>query len=340
MRPADDKEWIRATLRHEDTGAVPYQFLPSPVALQRIIAHYGPDPANAVRIPIRMNGPKSIKPLYADPKQYGPKAIDEFGVLWTTSPIDRGSPLDPVLREPDLSKYQFPAVDLNYRFEDLAAWCRKEETHFRFMWVGDLWERATFMRGMEDLLMDVVLNRSFVQGLLRALADRVLETMEILFDRFDFEGIAMSDDYGVQRSLLISPEDWRKLVKPLLAEIYGMAKSRGKVVFHHTCGHVVPIIRDMIDIGLDILHPIQPEAMDIFALKRDFGKEVTLCGGIPTQTLLVQGTPEQVKAEVRRLKREMGRGGGYILEPGITLQADIPPENIVAMIDEAMKESA
>ena len=206
----------------------------------------------------------------------------------------------------------------------------------RVLWVGDLWERATFMRGMEDLLMDVVLNRDFVRGLLRGLADRILATMAILFDRFEFEGIAVSDDYGSQRSLMISPPDWRALVKPLLAEIYGLAKSRGKVVFHHTCGHVVPIIGDLIDIGLDILHPIQPEAMDILALKRDFGGRVTFCGGIPTQHLLVQGTPEQVRAEVRRLKREMGRGGGYILEPGITLQADVPLINMIAMIDEAM----
>ena len=336
MRPANDQSWIRATLRHEDTGSVPYQFMLSPVAQEKLCGHYGPDLATRLRLPLRMSSPKSIKPLYADPRQFGPSAVDEFGVVWSTSPIDRGSPIGPSIHEPDLSRYRFPPVDLDYRFEDLGEWSRKEAAHFRIIWVGDLWERATFMRGMEDLLMDVVLNRDFVRGLLRGLADRILATMAILFDRFEFEGIAVSDDYGSQRSLMISPPDWRELVKPLLAEIYGLAKSRGKVVFHHTCGHVVPIIGDLIDIGLDILHPIQPEAMDILALKRDFGDHLTFCGGIPTQHLLVQGTPEQVRAEVRRLKRAMGRGGGYILEPGITLQADVPLINMIAMIDEAM----
>jgi uroporphyrinogen decarboxylase len=91
----------------------------------------------------------------------------------------------------------------------------------------------------------------------------------------------------------------------------------------------------MIDLGLDILHPIQPEAMDGGVLKKEFGNDLTFCGGVSTQGLLVHGTPDQVRNEVRRLKREMGRGGGYILEPGITIQADVPIENIIAMIDEA-----
>lgn len=91
----------------------------------------------------------------------------------------------------------------------------------------------------------------------------------------------------------------------------------------------------MIDIGLDILHPIQPEAMDIFKLKREFGAAVTFCGGILTQDLLPRGTVEQVRAEIKRLKQDMGKGGGYILEPGITIQADVGLDNLVAMIDEA-----
>jgi uroporphyrinogen decarboxylase len=161
--------------------------------------------------------------------------------------------------------------------------------------------------------------------------------MAILFDRFAFEGIAVSDDYGTQQALVISPAHWRKLIKPRLAEIYALAKQNGRTVLHHTCGNVTEIVGDLIDLGLDILHPVQPEAMDLGTLKREFGKHLTFCGGVPTQTLLVRGTPEDVRREVRRLKREMGRDGGYILEPGITLQADVPRENLVALIDEARR---
>lgn len=119
-----------------------------------------------------------------------------------------------------------------------------------------------------------------------------------------------------------------------MAEIYGLAKQHGRTVLHHSCGHIVPVIGDLIELGLDILHPIQPEAMDIFDLKRRFGPHLTFCGGLGTQDLLPRGTPQQVRDEVRRLKDGMG-GGGYILEPGITLQADLPLANLLAMIDEA-----
>ena len=135
--------------------------------------------------------------------------------------------------------------------------------------------------------------------------------------------------------MVMSPSHWREFIKPLLAEIYAAGKKRGRKVFHHSCGHVYPIIGEMIDIGLDILHPIQPETMYICELKREFGADITLCGGLRTQDILPDGTPEQVRSEVRCLKEEMGRGGGYILEPGITIQADVPIENIVAMIEEA-----
>jgi uroporphyrinogen decarboxylase len=346
-----NRKWIQDTIAHRETGRVPYNFMFSPPARERVERHYEQTTRNPVSLrnrvscsveeilgfPIRMTGPKSVKPLYADPREFGPTLKDEFGVVWTTSDIDRGSPVGPCLPEPDLSNYRFPDPSAPYRFEHIGEWCASNHDHYTIIWVGDLWERATFMRGMENILLDLVMNPRFVAELLRHLTDHILATMEILFDRFQFDGIAVSDDYGTQKSLLMSPSDWRRFIKPLLAEIYGSARKHGRTIFHHTCGNIYPIIGDFIDIGLDILHPIQPEAMDILKLKRDFGRRLTFCGGVRTQDLLPRGTPAEVRAEVRRLKREMGAGGGYILEPGITLQTDVPLENIIAMMDEARK---
>ncbi len=330
-----DKHWIERMLRHEPCDAVPYNFSFSPPAARIAREHYGQDLEASLALPIRMTSPKSIKPLYADPGQYGETITDEFGVVWSTSSIDRGSPIGPCLREPDLTRYTFPGPTQPYRFAHIAEWCAAQAGHYRIIWVGDLWERATFMRGMEDLLMDVAENPAFVAALLDNLTEHILATMRILFATGQFEGIAVSDDYGTQRGMLISPQSWRELIKPCLARIYSLATSHGRTVFHHSCGHIVPIIGDLIDLGLDILHPIQPEAMDIGLLKREFGRRLTLCGGLRTQDLLVSGTPDEVRSEVRRLKREMGAGGGYILEPGITIQADVPKDNLIAMIDEA-----
>lgn len=335
MRPTDDRKWIEAVVNHREMS-VPYNFMFSPMSLRIAEQYYGSPISEAISMPIRMVSPKSIKPLYADPKVFGSKAIDEFGVIWSTSEIDRGAPIVPVLKQPSLSGYRFPEPGLPYRFEDIEIWCEKQKTHYRVIWTGDLWERATFMRGMENLLLDIVLHPDFVMDLLRGISDYILCTMEILFNRFEFDVIALSDDYGTQKGMLISPQLWRKFVKPLLKEIYGYAQKNGKKVFHHSCGNILPIIPDLIELGLDILHPVQPEAMDIFYLKKEYGMDLCFCGGISTQDILVKAKPQKVRDEVKRLKEIMGKSGGYILEPGITIQADVPPENLCTMIDEAM----
>jgi len=331
-----DRAWIEAALAHQHTGAVPCNFMFSPPIRRALEEAYDtPDIEDAIGLPIRMTGCKSIKPLYASPAEFGDTLRDEFGVVWSTNEIDRGSPIGPCLPEPDLADYRFPDPTAEYRFEDIEAWCTANREHFTIIWAGDLWERATFMRGMENILTDLVFNPAFVEALLDGLASHILRTMRILFERFDFDGIAISDDYGTQNALLMSPRDWRRFIRPRLARIYAFAKGHGRTVFHHSCGSIVPIIPDLIDIGLDILHPIQPEAMDVRRLKREFGRHLTLCGGVPTQHLLPDGPPDEIRAEVRRLKRDLGQDGGYILEPGITIQADVPVENVVAMIEAA-----
>jgi uroporphyrinogen decarboxylase len=284
-------------------------------------------------LPIRMSAPTSIKPLYASREESGNRVVDEFGVVWTTNAIDRGAPIGPPLRKPSLEGYRFPDPAAAYRFEDLEGWCRQNADNYTILWIGDLWERATFMCGMERLLLYVATEPDFVGLLLDRIAQYILDTLDILIARFSFDCIALSDDYGTQRSLVISPADWRQLVKPRLAAIFDRAASAGRTRFLHSCGNIRAVLPDLVELGLDILHPIQPEAMDILELKRRFGEELTFCGGLGTQELLVSANPDEVRREVGRLQHEMGRGGGYVLEPGITIQADVPLENIVAMIE-------
>src|SRR3989304_7642228 len=99
--------------------------------------------------------------------------------------------------------------------------------------------------------------------------------MEIIFGRFKFEAYSLSDDYGSQKSMQMSPVDWRRYIKPNLKKIIGMAKKHGKVMMLHSCGNIYEIIPDLIELGLDILHPIQPEVMDIFKLKKEFGNSIS-----------------------------------------------------------------
>jgi len=330
------KHWLQRVLRHESDVPVPYNLMLSPPAAARLGAHLGTDDIEGhLDLPIRMSGTQSIKPLYASPAEYGGRITDEFGVEWTTSDIDRGSPVGNPIAEPTLAGYTFPDPTAAYRFEHLSAWCEANADHYTILWVGDLWERATFLCGMERLLLWVALEPGFVHALLDGIAGCILRTMDILFERFAFDGIALSDDYGTQKAMVISPAAWRELVRPRLGAILARAQAAGRTTFLHSCGNVRAIVPDLVDLGLDILHPIQPEAMDIGELKREFGRDLTFCGGLGTQDTLVNATPAQIHRDVLRLKDEMGRGGGYIVEPGITVQADVPLANILALIEAA-----
>ena len=207
---------------------------------------------------------------YADPTVYGVTIKDEFGVLWSTSNDTRGAPIKPCPIEPTLSNYKFPDASDSYRFKNIREWIKNNKKNYIIIVVGDFWERATSMRGMENILLDLVYNCTFVEKLLQRIKEYILETMEILFKRFEFDAISLSDDYGSQKSLIMSPLKWRKLIKPHLKNIYALAKKYGKTIYHHSCGNIYYIIGDMIEIGVDILNPIQSEAMDIFKLKKDF----------------------------------------------------------------------
>lgn len=329
-----NKEWIKRVLAYDNEVPVPYNLMFSPVPRRRLSEYYSTaDLETHLNLPIRMKGPESIKPLYASPAEFGEQLTDEFGVVWTTSEIDRGVPIGPCLMEPDLSDYAFPDPTDEYRFKGFDSWCRQNAQHYTIIWVGDLWERATFMCGMERLLLYVATEPDFVNELLARITDYVLSTMETLFARYEFDGMALSDDYGDQKSLLINPVDWRQLVKPHVAKIFARARSAGRTTFLHSCGNVSEVVPDLIELGLDILHPIQPEAMDIIELKRKFGAALTFCGGLGTQDLLVNASPREIRQAVCQLQQTMGCGGGYILEPGITVQADIPLANILAVIE-------
>lgn len=328
------KELVRSAVEHKETNRVPYNFMFSPPADRRLRKYYGADDLiAALDMPMFFFGPKD-KPLYADPEIYGETITDQFGVVWSTSRIDRGSPIGPPLSEANLSGYSFPSPDDPKRLEGLEEMVAGRRDRFLITVIGDLWERAGFMRGLANLCMDVLKNVKFVEELLEGIKEYVIRTLEHLA-RLEPDGVFLSDDYGTQTGLIIGPEQWRRLVKPRLREIYAAAKRRDLVVMHHTCGNVREIVSDLIEIGLGILHPIQPETMDIFALKKEFGKDLTFCGGIGTQQLLPRGTPSEIRETVRRTLDVMAKGGGYILEPGITIQDDVPVENMVALIETA-----
>jgi len=200
-----------------------------------------------------------------------------------------------------------------------------------------LFESAWMIRGFQEFYMDLVLNPSFAHDLLDIVLERQLEVIDTLAG-LPCDGIMMTDDYGDQQGVSIGPALWRTFVKPRLARLYDRIHAAGKTVFHHSCGNLFDIIPDMIDIGLDVLQSVQPEAMPVYELKKRYGQNLCLWGGLGTQHLLPFGTPDAIRAEVRKLKKELGKNGGYIFSSCKPIMDEVPLENAIALIEESMLE--
>jgi uroporphyrinogen decarboxylase len=188
--------------------------------------------------------------------------------------------------------------------------------------------------------MDLLMGKEYTFALL----DRILEIntkVGIQLIEMGADVIWAGDDFGTQKGMSMSPELWRKVFKPRIKKTiaeFKKANSDIKVAWH-SCGSIVPIIGDFIEIGLDILNPIQPLAagMDPKFLKNTYGESLTFFGGIDIQELLPRARPGEVKKEVKRIANILGKGGGYIVAPAHHIQDDTPLENIFALF-EAVKE--
>ncbi len=200
-------------------------------------------------------------------------------------------------------------------------------------------EIAHFMRGMEGFLTDLALRPELACALMDHIADYLLERSRRILSAGGgaFAVFEYNDDVASQRGLFISPAMWREHLKCRMARFCRLARQFGAKLRYHCCGSARAIIPDLIEIGVDILNPVQPLAagMDPFELKRCFGENITFHGGIDIQQLLPKASPRQVRKHVRRMIDVVGRDGGYILGPSHAIQSDVPLENIIAMVEEA-----
>jgi uroporphyrinogen decarboxylase len=218
-----------------------------------------------------------------------------------------------------------------------------ETYHDRFV-VGilgyGLFERTWTLRGFENILSDCILEEDFYDELVGKVAEHQMAMVERIL-KLPVDGIMFSDDWGYQKGVLIGAKRWRKFLKPRLAQMYQQVHDASKYTLSHCCGSIAEIMPDLIEIGLDVIESVQPEAvgMNPYELKRRFGKEITFWGGLGSQSTIQFGTPTEIKAEVQKLRREMGVGGGYILAPAKALQPGTPVENAAAVVEEflAMK---
>jgi uroporphyrinogen decarboxylase len=260
---------------------------------------------------------------------------DVFGVVWDrTIDKDIGNVEGQVLPEPSLDGYQFPdPLDARF-FADIPERIARFGDRYRLFCLGfSLFERAWTLRGLEPLYMDFIENPGFVHELFEAITDYNIAQVEKALG-YDIDAVYFGDDWGQQHGLLMGYDLWKEFIHPHIKRMYGVVRDAGKTVFIHSCGDVDELFDDLIDIGLRVFNPFQPEVMDVGALMRQYRGRLAFWGGVSTQRTMPYGTPDDVRAEVRRMCG-LGRGGGYILSPSHALEGDVPLENLLALIDEA-----
>lgn len=329
------KERVLAAFNYEETDIVPYNIFIEADVEDRLNKQYGGIEWEKT---IRNHMIIVTYPIWAQLEPVEDVLLkDEYGAVWDFSrqPFHLvGFPL----KEPSLEGYDFDAVTqvvLN-GLDESSAEIIKRDNPDKFV-LGQLhfglFERSWMLRGFENVLVDSILNPAFYEELL----DRIMEMQLTLIDKLlelSIDGVFLGDDWGDQRGVILGPERWRRFIKPRTAKLYERIRAAGKLVLTHCCGNVFDIIPDMIEMGLDVLESLQPEAMDVYEIKRKYGKNLRLWGGLGTQQVLPFGSPQEVRDEIHKLIKELGRGGGYILAPAKPLMEDIPTANAVAVIEE------
>ena len=260
------------------------------------------------------------------------KGVGDFGNA-------TGHPLSHLKSEDDIKSYSWPEIDY-FDYNVYAEECDKYE-EYAVLGGGWSWffDAACDLVGMDKFLMMLHDNPELAYKLLERITDffynisnRMFETAADKTDIF-FTG----DDYGAQHAPLISLEMWRKLVKPHIKRLYGLAKSYDLKIMQHSCGSVSCFISDLIECGLDIIEPVQVRAsgMSPDELVRTYGGKLCFHGGIDTQQTLPFGTPDDVRREVRERIETFRPYGGYTISPTQHLMPEIPLDNIVAMYESA-----
>ena len=258
---------------------------------------------------------------------------DEFGVIWNKTGVDKDiGVIDSILLEEpeDLADFVFPEVDEAHIRGVMEALMATDPDNFRVAGIGfSLFERAWTLRGMENLLCDMLVEPEFVEELLDKIVERNMKVLDIALE-YDIDAFYFGDDWGSQKGLIMGPATWRTFFKPRLKKMYDRVHAAGKYVAQHSCGDVREVMEDLHEIGLNIYQTFQPEIYGYDYAEKLYGK-ITIWGGISTQQALPVKTPE----EIREITREMLShfpDGGLIAAPTHSVPGDVPPENIEAML--------
>lgn len=324
------RERVMAAIRFERPQPVPYCVSFTAQMLETMIAytgnaHFLDTVDNAIESSFLIKPEVEIAPDFFQ---------DEFGVVWNKSGADKdiGVVDAYLIKSPDaLDSYAFPPVDEAYIHARMKVLMEARGDRFTIAAIGfSLFERAWTLYGMENLLCDMVAEPDFVHALMARITERNLRILDIAL-AYDIDCFHFGDDWGQQKGLIMGPAHWRAFIKPYLAQLYARVHAAGKYVSQHSCGDIRPVMDDLYEIGLNMYQTFQPE---IYGLDyaRKLENKITIWGGISTQQALPVKSPQEIRQITRELLAAFPNGG-LVAAPTHSVPGDVPPENILAMLD-------
>jgi len=335
------RERVLTALDHRAPDRTPCDFWAEECTWRRLFAHVGHDDKNRVLDELDVDVRRLDVPDLPEQALGG----GVFQNFWGERYVYKETPWGPMREDvrgaltdaktlADLEQFDWPTPD-QFDYSQLAAQCRRWDEYALLYGFADVWQRPALVRGWERMFLDMVERPDWTHCLCRKFTD---------FYREDYTRAAAAtggridlylviSDVGSQTGPLLSLAMFREFVAPYLKEMIDCIHGLGGKVLYHSCGQIRLFIPELIALGVDVLDPIQPVGPEMAPerLAADFGDRLSFHGGIDMQHLLPHGSPEQVRAEVRRYCETLGRGGGYILGPAHLFQPDVPPENLLAV---------
>ena len=323
------RERIRAAIAHRDIDFVPIN-VEMTSGFQKNLA----DKVGAGNVDLALDNHMLRKKYKHNVKLENGDERDLFGVIWQTSKDggDVGIVKTYPLEEGDFDGYQFPGIDTGLAESCLKTLEGEKDRYTMFSITMGFFERAWSLRGMENILVDMLLEPEQTERLFEGIFEHHMKLLDYVLDR-DFDAVYFGDDWGQQQGLIMWPDMWRKYIKPKVSILFDRVKRAGKQVVLHSCGDLREIMGEVIDMGVDVYNTVQPEIYDLKKLKAEYGRDITFYGGISTQQFLPFARETQVREKTKEVLDIMAKGGGYILSPTHAVTPDIPVENVLALVE-------
>lgn len=354
MTPPSDLDGFKSTVGHRPPAQILYygRFIPSLAERIRRDLHLDPQtdleehfgmfrPVEIRHLPPPGYSPPDFSAYFQDVEKSPGAFINPLGVLETPGSLFHfthyTSPLRHAKSMRDLETFPYPGVK-GFLVNHMAQQVQEAHAHGRVAttWVGHMYEDSWQIRGYEPFLVDLTEQPEWCEYILNRVMERNMEAA-CAGARAGVDYLRTGDDVANQRSMMFSMEQWRRFMKPRWAKVFAAARAIKPdiQIWYHSDGNIMNILPELIEIGVTILNPVQPECLDAREVKRRFDSRVVLDGTIGTQTTMPFGTPSEVRQKVKESVETLGRDGGLILSPTHVLEPEVPTANVQSFVDAA-----